>query len=270
VGLDESGRDLKPWWRAKVGRNWFAGANEVIIGSEVAQVEMRAPGDKLFSPETGRAFEVAGVLEKSGTSDDSLFFVPLTTAQQMFRQPERLTAVAIRLRDPARIGSVATRLQQIPGAQVVTMTEMMGTFLNLLGSVRTLAQSVGLVALTISFLMVLNTLLAAVTERTSELSIMRALGASRPQIFMLLGVESVLLAMLGSGAGLLVTAVGGGILEDCARSMVPLAPKGRLLVLEGGTVLGCLLLGVAVGMVASLYPAWRASCIEPSYALREI
>ena len=62
---------------------------------------MRAPGDRLHSPETGQELRVAGVLERSGTSDDSLFFVPLRTAQRMFGQENRLTAVAIRLRDPA-------------------------------------------------------------------------------------------------------------------------------------------------------------------------
>jgi putative ABC transport system permease protein len=231
---------------------------------------MRSPGDKLFSPETGQSFRVAGILERSGTSDDNLFFVPLVRAQQMFQQPGRVTCVAIRLRDPAALGVVATRLQGVPGAQVVTMTEMMGTFLNLLGSVRTLALSIGVVALTVSFLTVLNTLLAAVVERTSELSIMRALGASRRQVFCLLAAESILLSVAGCGLGLVLAGVGGGLLEKAARAFVPLAPQGALLNWEPTMAFECLIWGIALGLVASLYPAWRASQVQPSYALKEI
>ena len=74
------------------------------------------------------------------------------------------------------------RLQRIPGAQVVTLTEMMGTFLNLVGAVRTLLLSIAFVAVAVSVLGVFNTLLAAVVERTNELCVMRAIGASRSQI----------------------------------------------------------------------------------------
>ena len=84
VGLDESALALKPWWRAAAGEKWFTKDDEVILGCDAAEVEMRAPGDLFFSPETGRKLRVAGVLERSGTSDDNLFFVPLRTAQRMF------------------------------------------------------------------------------------------------------------------------------------------------------------------------------------------
>src|SRR4051812_19267285 len=138
VGIDEAALELKPWWRGKAGASWFSEKDSVIPGSEAAAVEMRQPGDKLFSPEANRSLRVAGVLERSGTSDDSVFFVPLSTAQEMFQQPGRLTGIAIRLRDPGLLRETVERPQKIPGAQVVTMTEMMGTFLNLLGAVRSL------------------------------------------------------------------------------------------------------------------------------------
>lgn len=269
VGLDESAPLLKPWWRVRAGTNWFTQTNSVILGSEAAEIELRAPGDKLFSPETGYTFAVAGVLERSGTSDDSLFFVPLQTAQVMSGQTDRLTAIAIRLRDPALLREATVRLQEIPGAQVVTMTEMIGTFLNLVGSVRTLSRAVALIALTISILTVLNTLLAAVLERASELSLMRALGASRRQVFGLLALESVTLASVGSAAGLALAGATGRVLEQTARRFVPYAPESSLVWLTGATVLECLVLGVGVGLAASVYPAWRASCAQPAGALRE-
>src|SRR5258705_1287950 len=49
VGIDETATKLKPWWKAKAGASWFAEEDSVILGSEAAAVEMRRPGDKLFS-----------------------------------------------------------------------------------------------------------------------------------------------------------------------------------------------------------------------------
>src|SRR5258708_25080151 len=53
AGLDKSALDLKPWWRAKAGAVWFSGEDSVILGVDAAEVELRSPGDPLYSPETG-------------------------------------------------------------------------------------------------------------------------------------------------------------------------------------------------------------------------
>jgi len=268
VGLDQSALDLKPWWKAKAGTNWFIDRDSVILGADAAEAEMRAPGDRLYSPETGQRLRVAGVLERSGTSDDSLFFVPLSTAQRMLGQPGRLTAIAIRLKDPSELHAATQRLQRIPGAQVVTLTEMMGTFLNLVGSVRTLLLSIAVLAIAISVLSVFNTILAAVVERTSELAVMRAIGASRYQIMSLILVEAVLLSGAGSFAGLVLALAAGSGIENVVKQIIPLAPAERLLSPTVGIVFDTAFLGAVAGIVGGLMPAWRASRLQPAQALK--
>jgi putative ABC transport system permease protein len=129
VGLDTNALALKPWWRTKAGDRWFQDENSIILGCDAAEIEMRNPGDWFYSPEGESKLRVSGVLERSGTSDDSLFFVPLRTAQRMFNLTNRLTAIAIRLRDPSGlrdpvdpslVHEAIERLRDIPGAQVVT------------------------------------------------------------------------------------------------------------------------------------------------------
>ena len=268
VGIDESVRPLKPWWRFGPESRWFPDANSVILGAEAASTEMRQVGDTLYSPETGRRFKVCGILERSGTSDDSQFFVPLQTAQAMFHQPGRLTAIAIRLRDPGLLAQASTRLQEVRGAQVVTLTEMMGTFLNLVGAVRTLIMAIAIVALGISGLSIFNTLLASVLERTAELGVLRAVGASRAQVFGLLALEALLLTTVGSGLGLLLAQLGGSWIEQMVRRFMPLAPDSALLALTWNVLCECTLIGAAVGILAGIYPAWRASRLSPTEALR--
>jgi putative ABC transport system permease protein len=269
AGIDRAALKLKPWWRAKSGAAWFTGPDSVILGAEAAETELRGPGDQLYSAETGRKLRVAGVLERSGTSDDSLFFVPLRTAQSMFHQPGRLTAVAIRLRDPAELHDATERLQNAPGAQVVVLTEMMGTFLNLVGAVRTLLLALALVALSASAMTVFNTLLGSVLEQQRELAVMRAVGASRGQVFQTITTQTLALTLLGCGGGLLLAAVLGPLIEGGVRHWVPLAPAGNLLAFTPGIVLGCFGLELGVGALACLYPAWHASRVQPALAMRE-
>jgi len=58
---------VEPWWRVSAGEKWFSNDDSVILGCDAAEIELRSPGELFFSPETGRKFRVAGVLERSGT-----------------------------------------------------------------------------------------------------------------------------------------------------------------------------------------------------------
>lgn len=268
VGLDEAGRVIKPWWKAKTGSEWFKGQNSVILGSEAAIIELREPGDKLFCPEANRTLNVDGVLARSGMSDDNLFFVPLPAAQAMFNQPDRITAIAIRLREPDMLGEAAERLQKIPGAQVVTLTEMMGVFLNIVGSVRILLQAITLLAVTVCALGVFNTMLAAVLERVDELAIMRAIGASRAHLFALVTLESGLIAAAATSVGLGLAILAGPQMQDVVRPFLPMAPTGPLWHLTGTVVAQVVVTCFPIGILAGLYPAWRASRVQPASALK--
>jgi len=185
----------------------------------------------------------------------------------MFGQTGRLSAIAVRLRDPESLSETSKRLQQIPGAQVVTMTEMMGTFLNLVGGVRALLLAVSAIALTVGSLGVFSTLLAAVVERTSELALFRALGASRAQVFGLLALEALVLTAGAATVGLALAAVSGRFIENTVKSFVPLPPTDTLFALTPAALTESFALGVGIGLLAVLYPAWRASRIQPARAL---
>ncbi len=269
AGLDESGRRLKPWWKVAKGAEWFPDTNSVILGSEVAATELRSAGDAFYSPGLGATFRVAGVLERSGTSDDSLAFIPLERAMSLVSTNRHVTAVAIRLRDPMLSTETAARLQQIPGAQVVTLTEMMGTFLNLVSTVRTLLSAISLLAIATGLLGVLNTMATSVAERAPELCLFRAIGALPRQLFALVAMESVAVCTLGAVAGLAFAVLGAPWIGWVVQGWVPMAPEG--LVPRPSVVL-CLrdvAISAVSGLVVSLWPAWRASRLPPAIGGRE-
>ncbi len=268
VGLDDSGRVLRPWWTAAQGAGWFTSTNGVILGSEAALIEMRSVGDRLHSPELGQTFRVDGILGRSGTSDDSQFFIPLSAAQRLVGQEGRLTAVAVRLRDPARLREVMQRFQELPGAQVVTMTEMMGTFLRLLGTVRSLTIALTLAACVVGILGLLNTLLAAVVERSHELRLLRALGASRGQVMGLVILEAVLMMWLGLLLGGAMAFLMGRVLEPMLQPLLPLAPMDHLLDWRLVRLLQCLLAGVVGAFLAATLPVVYVGRLQPAGALK--
>ena len=268
VGVDETAQQMRPWWKLTSGSTFFRASDSVLLGSEAAATELRKVGDHFYSPETGRTFTVCGILARSGTSDDSQFFVPLATAQTMFHQPGRLTGIAVRLKDPAQLKNVSDRLQQVKGAQVVTITEMMGAFLNLVGAARALTLAIALIAVTISALSIFNTIMAGALERGREIGILRAVGFGRGHIFCLVALESVTLSLLGGLCGLLLAGVAGGLIESQVRPYLPLAPQTGLPALTVSATLQCLLLVLVVGLAAGLYPAYHSSRRPPALALR--
>jgi putative ABC transport system permease protein len=267
-GIDGEMQRLKRYWRLTPGSHLPSAAGEVLMGAEAAATEQRAPGDLFFSEKTEREFRVSGVLERTGAGDDGFFFIPLAAAQRMFGKPGQLTAVAVRLKDPTRIAAVARRLGRLQGAEVVTVSELMGTMLNLVGAARFLLLCIVAVAVTIAALGVLNTMSAAVLERTAEIGVLRALGASRAEVFHAVWTEGTLLALLGGALGIGGALVAGRVIEAAVRQVMPLAPEASVLAPDAGLAAGCLLFVAAVGAVAGIYPALRAASLCPTAAIR--
>ncbi len=109
-------------------------------------------------------------------------------------------------------------------------------------------------------------LLARSTRRRPELAIRTALGASRGQIVRQMLVESVLLALLGGGVGILLSI---GLLRALLRFATVDLPRINQASLSGGVLLFAILISVVTGLLFGVLPAWRASKVDPSRALRD-
>jgi putative ABC transport system permease protein len=266
VGIDSSTLRLKTWW--KLNGKFLEKPNDVILGNDVKLIELSNIGDQIYMPEKDKTLDVVGVLQPTGNEDDGFFYVPLATAQAMFDQPDKLTGISIRLKNPDDAPVVAAQLGKIKGAEVITMGELLGTMMTLMGSAKSLLLSIVMIIIVISALGVLNTVLMSVFERTKEIGVMRATGASQAHIFGLVWLETLMLSLLGGIGGLGLALVGSRALESLVKRFLPLAPKGSVIALEPGSFLLIMAFVLGIAVVAGFYPALRAARAKPIEALR--
>ena len=130
---------------------------------------------------------------------------------------------------------------------------------NILNIFSGILTAVGLVSLFVAGLSIMNVMLSAVTERTREIGIKKALGASRRTIVTEFLTEAVILTVMGAAVGVIV-----GI----AISWAGVSALGLTLALEIDKIMAIMLFSVAVGAVFGIYPAYRAASLKPVEALR--
>jgi putative ABC transport system permease protein len=148
------------------------------------------------------------------------------------------------------------------------MTQVMGTSMNLVGSAQALLFSVIIIALFISAVGIMNTLIMSVNERTREFGMMKAVGASGGDVSRLIIVETLIITMIGCGAGLIVALLGSKLVESFVRGVIPYSPAGELISIDPSLVFICIGFALAIGLLCSIYPAVKCARLTPMEAMR--
>jgi putative ABC transport system permease protein len=186
-------------------------------------------------------------------------FIPLATAQEIAGAEHRVTLFYVRSTGKTE-ASRQEIVRRMPGYLVRSMQDYL-TLLNSskLPAMRPFLRVMVLLGVSISFLVVLLTMHTMVLERTREIGILKALGASRIEIARLFLAESALTAACGVALGLVATILVRLFLKVYAPGLAVLLTPDWMLASVGLAFLGALL--------GALYPAWRASGCDPVEAL---
>jgi putative ABC transport system permease protein len=258
---------IKPGWQ--VSGHIPESDDEILLGYEVAQHERLKPGDRFPSSAGGRTLTVAGIVGLTGSQDDAFVYLPIATAQQLLDRPHAATAIGVKVTDPERMGEITEALTAaVPGIQIVTMGEVMNSISNLAASARALSLAIVLIAILISAVGVMNAILMSVFERTQEIGMMRAVGASRRDIFRIILEETAILALGGAIFGIAVAILGSQLIEAFVRSVMPYVPSGNLISLDPAVALGSVAFIMVIGLGAGIYPAWKAAKTNPVEAIK--
>jgi len=273
MGVDDQVRELKPWMRLQQG-SWFSTAEswEAILGYNAAEVLRLRVGETLPIPSLGRALKVVGVFERSGSQDDGMVYLPLASAQLAFGRAGKLTGVGVRLSDLSRMGGFLDRVFETPSLQAITMAQLRGAVLDLLGAARALMLLGTVVAVAIAGLGIFNSVLVSITERRRELAVLKVLGASPFQVLTLVCAETALLGLAGGVGGVGLAWAAGLVSDDFVMRLLPYAPPpaaGHLISVGLWHALAGTGGAVAVALAAGLAPAVGACRQPPAAALRD-
>lgn len=259
---------LKPWWKVE-GRLFSDNETHVmLVGRGLAEKENLSVGQSIPVGPKKESFEIVGILDRTGDQDDQFHFFPLKEAQRVFNKQGMVTTIAVKVSDVSRIGGVSVEMEKIPDIQVVTMTQIMGTIMNLAGSAKSLLLTVIIIALIISAFGIINTLLMSVNERAREFGMMKAIGASGLDIGKMVLAETVFITLLGGILGTAAAIVGSGLIEGFVKGMLPYSPGGSLISYSLPLVGFSLSFSVLLGLICGIYPAFKSSRLTPMQAIR--
>jgi putative ABC transport system permease protein len=258
---------IKPHW--EIEGTLPLREDEIVLGAEIAGHQRVKIGDTLRYSNTDKPFRVTGILKRTGSQDDAFIYMDIKTAQSIFKKPSGATAIGVKVKNHALISKISDELsEKVPGIQIVTMNQVMNSISNLASSAKILSLSIAFIAIIVSAVGVMNSMLTAVFERTQEIGMMRAIGASRLDIFRIIMKEGLLITISGGIIGIIISVAGNDIIETLVRKFMPYVPGGDMVSFDLGIALLSISFTSVIGIVSGLYPAWKASKINPIEAIK--
>ena len=254
-------------------------SNVVIVGVDVKQALF--PYEDAIDKEIrveGNPYRVIGVMEPLGNffgqSRDNSIFIPITTFDKYYPDrpfPEVVFFVIVRPRSRAfvkpamdEIADILRRRRRVPAGApdtfgISSQDSLLDVYNQLTGATALVLTSISFVALMIGGIGVMNIMLVSVTERTKEIGVRKAVGATKLNILSQFLIEAVVLTAIGGFAGLAVGEV-ASLLMNKYSPLPAYVPLWAIAVGIG--------VSAAVGIIFGLWPAWKAARLDPIDALR--
>jgi len=239
--------------------------NSALLGQRLAERLNLRVGDTI--PMLEVKIEVIGIFQQASALNESTMILPLPLLQKLLSKEGKVTVINLRLFHPDDINKAAAireRLNELfPGLSFLETKEV--TEANqMITLFKKINWSISVIALLMGLFFILNTLLMAVNERVKEIGILIALGWRKMRVMALVMFEGMLLAAMGSAAGVLIGLVGLRRLASLKHLQGFIDPAFSTFFL-----LEVVLAATMLGILGTLYPAWRTSRLRAVDALKQ-
>jgi putative ABC transport system permease protein len=276
IGSDMRGDNLESF---KIGysQGQAIGPNDVgsvVVGSDLVGKLSAKVGDSITV--RGEQFKVAGIMDKTLTAPDTSVYMTLSDAQRLFVQdlPEmvrsQINAADIvtsfvvyptKGTDPEALA--ASINDTVSGVTATGPSAFKDQIASVTGIFNAILYGIAIISLVVGGLSVINTMTMSVSERTREIGVRKAIGASDGQIVRQFLTEAGVIGLIGGVSGL--------VLGWIAATIVNAALEGRnlnLFVVTPRLAIGAVVFAVVLGLVSGLYPSLHAARMRPVAALR--
>lgn len=255
--------ELKKWWK-------FTGKqpshkNEAMIGADVKnalQLDLNQPFEI-----KGEKFVVVGILEPTGSQDDGIMFIDLKQAQRLFAKQNELSLieVAALCYDCPIEEIVRQTSEKLPGAKVMAIRQTIESKMEAMHRFKHFSYGISVVVLFVAALIVVTTMTASVNERTREIGVFRAIGFRQTHIMKIILTEAFLTSFVAGAGGYFV----GLLASKIVTPFLTMNGGGGLFM--NYTLFGfSLMLAIFIGLASSIYPAYKASRLDPTVALKTL
>ncbi len=224
----------------------------------------------------GIEFEVVGVLSEKGSqgsffNPDEQILIPLETARYRVMGTDRLRDIVVKVDDVNNMNLAMIEIERVlrrqhkirPGQdddfQIRNQTDILATLQQTTETFKYLLAGIAAVSLVVGGIGIMNIMLVSVTERTREIGVRKALGATRFNIMFQFLVEALVLCLVGGLIGVVFGSLGAVVLSQLAHWNTLISPLAILL---------AFVFSAAVGLFFGIWPARRAASLDPIVALR--
>jgi putative ABC transport system permease protein len=247
------------------GEMLIPGAKEIMLGKQIAEELECSPDSQAIVNEVD--FRIAGIVDSGSKVFDSAAVMAIEDARELLKLKDYVNLVFITVLNKEKIKSVIKEIEKtLPSVSAYQVNEFIGQN-KLLNTVKNYTKLVALLTLVISSIVVMNTLIMAISERKKEIGILLAVGWSRTMIMRTIVAESILLCTSG---GLFGTFIGLGLIwffqyNSRITGSLWLKIPVQISIPQLFEAVG---LAVILGIISSIYPAIIASRQFPINALR--
>jgi putative ABC transport system permease protein len=237
--------------------------NEVIIGKTAAQNLNKTVGDtiNLF----GKDFKITGTFETGNFLTDGGIYMSLSTLQNLTSNQNKVSNVLVKVKENANVTDVSKTIEDAYPNELSTTTaaDLAGRINQGLSFIDTASWAISILAIVIGGVGVVNTMIMSVYERTREIGVLKAVGWKDRRILGMILGESIVLTLIAAIVGTVVAIIGVEVLLTYSSVGGVIKPSFSLDIFLRGFGIAFL-----VGIVGGLYPAYRASRLAPTEALR--
>jgi putative ABC transport system permease protein len=240
----------------------FAKDNNVKVGSRIA---VGTDGDK-------GTLRVTGIIEERGMSFDVSTDSAIVVTKDWFSDAygrEDYDKVVVKVKNLDEIGEVKTAIEKQMNKRdtivdVMDTRKTMEMIFQAFGQITTFVTAIGGISMLVAGISILNIMMMSVTERIKEIGIMRSIGAQKKEVMMMFLYEALILGVVGSLAGGVLSILGGYAISSLMLETTKylFVPSSLVHIVYGVSF------GIVICLICGIYPAWRAANLNPIDALR--